>query len=290
MRKLRLAVFVSFVALLIGCSSSKPTKSASPPGAASPQTSAPAANVKELIVGVWQTSGPRQIAWADLAPFEPEQALVIAFQKDGTCFLAPANSAHGLVGTFRFLDDQTIEVATTQLRGSSEKGMQKVEVKKKLKVKAMAEELSLTDDKGQTERFVHGKIPEPPPLPKEAPAPEPTPGATTPQELIVGRWLWVKGAEGKRVPWDQALAKEKDRPVILTFWPNGELHSRLQGSMFVTISQTYTFIDDATVDVRRGLSADPKDVKPWKLKVKVTRNELTFADETGNRDTFVRVK
>lgn len=103
-----------------------------------------------------------------------------------------------------------------------------------------------------------------------------TPGqaADKPKDLIIGKWMPVK---------------EKEKKGTLQFTPDGKLLVRVKGpdSKEIEVNGTFKFLDENTMEVVLSFKGETRKEK---LKVKVTRDEMTTTDSSNKTDTFRRIK
>jgi uncharacterized protein (TIGR03066 family) len=97
--------------------------------------------------------------------------------------------------------------------------------------------------------------------------------ADKPKDLIMGKW-----------------EKEQDKQkVTLEFAKDGILKVHLAGNdgTNIDVNGKYTFVDDDNMEVEVTYMGETKKEK---VKVAVTKEELTTTDGSGKKETFKRVK
>lgn len=108
--------------------------------------------------------------------------------------------------------------------------------------------------------------------------------AAKPAELILGEWEMVSGDKDKRIAWEykkQAIAKGEKFELMVN--KNGKFLLGTEGGGSI---HEFKFLGDDVLEVITG-SIPP--LPPKKLKVKVTKDELSLTDEKGMTDSYKRM-
>ncbi len=165
MRAVQLCLMGCLTLGLVACGN-KPTGSPGPNASANPTgaTNGPPASgkPKDMIIGKWQpakdSDRARRIDWKAVAT-DSSNGLIIKFGKDGECLHFAANAgpqAFAPALSYQFLDDDTIQLTMRMIGATIGKVDDKVAPKEnslKLKVKVTGDELTLTDEKGNSEKY-----------------------------------------------------------------------------------------------------------------------------------------
>jgi uncharacterized protein (TIGR03066 family) len=198
-------------------------------------------------------ANPMELIVGKWAPQEAPATVVIEFQPDGTLLLT-AEGAPPMKGSYKFVGNQVVEITLPSGVGQT--------ATQKLQVSVTKDELVTTDEGKKVERFrrITGAAP-------VTTAP-PSVGNKS-RDLIVGKWDGVDG---------------DNKGATMEFAADGTLTMTVPGAP--AMKGKYEFLKDDLVAVEVKLPDGNKIAQ--KLKVRVTKDDLTTTDEENKVDRYKR--